>query len=240
MNVPGRMVQSTQVLSAASSGPHGLPVVNSEKTRTSHSPRAHAYLWTLVVLALLCPSWAAATPVDYNITFTLLWDTNSLAAPTGDFTYDPTAANGFSNFLVSWDGHTFDLTNAANHPLVGGSPGPCDPTGLSNAASSFYILNNPGACNSIPQYTVYWYAFFLVGNPTPIFRFYADSPPGDPDYIEIDTSSAGGASTISAGGTWQILAQTSGVPEPSSGLLLCLGGAVLGLRRWRGARRIAP
>ena len=208
------------------------------KSRIAQTSCVCARQWILAALVLLCPAWAAATPTNYSISFSLLWDTNALAAPTGGFTYDPAAANGFTNFLVSWDGNTFDLTNPANHPILGAVAGPCDPTGLSNAASSFYILNNPGACNAIPQYTVYWYAFYLLNNPTPIFRFYADSPPGAPDYIEIDTNTAGGVSTVTAGGTWLILAQTSGVPEPSTGILLGLGALVLGGIKMRGMKTL--
>jgi hypothetical protein len=191
---------------------------------------------TLAALVLFAAS-AGATPTDYTISFSLLYDSGPIAAPTGSFTYDPSITNGFSNFLVNWDGNLFDLTGFANSPTVGSVAGPCDPTGLANAASSFYILNNPGACNSVPGYLVEWNAFILQGNPTPIFRFYADSPAGQPDYILIATSLAGGTSSVSSGGTWTIQAETSGVPEPTTFVLVGAGLGLAGVLRRRAAAR---
>src|ERR1035438_3957196 len=59
-------------------------------------------------------SSATAGTITYNINFTT---TGGLAPLSGTFTYDLTL-NTFTNFLVTWDGTTFDLRSEANSPGI--------------------------------------------------------------------------------------------------------------------------
>ena len=54
-------------------------------------------------------SVATASQITYNINFT---NTFGIGPAAGSFTFDSQAALGsqFSNFLVTWDGYTFDYT----------------------------------------------------------------------------------------------------------------------------------
>ena len=54
---------------------------------------------------------ALATPTQYDIAFS-----GGSPTPTGSFLYDPTVPT-FSDFIVTWNGLTFDLTGAANTPV---------------------------------------------------------------------------------------------------------------------------
>ncbi len=89
-----------------------------------------------------------AGPLVYNITF--LFSAGSSAPPalpTGSFDYDASAAVGsqFSNFIVNWDGMSFNLTSAANNPQVDNTPAsPC--ISGDNSAGVFNALINPGNC----------------------------------------------------------------------------------------------
>jgi hypothetical protein len=58
---------------------------------------------------------AHAAPTDYVIQdFTI--EQGGPAPTSGRFTYDPLV--GFTNFLLEWQGATFDLTSAANQPYL--------------------------------------------------------------------------------------------------------------------------
>jgi hypothetical protein len=189
----------------------------------------------VVALLLLCPAWAAATATDYTVNFSLLSGTQNA---TGSFVYDATIANGFSNFMVTWDGDNFDLTSAANDPYVGTSngPGACGLPTVASAATSFYILSNPGLCNAYPGYSITWNGFLIQGNPTPGFRFYADSPPGDSDFVDIAVNdNVFGSDAVYGTGGWTITAQT-GTPEPTTFVLMGTGLGLVGMLRRRAHR----
>ena len=98
-------------------------------------------LWVLPAVLLVfigAPLTHADTVTNYAITFTL---TSGSPAPTvGTFAYDSTVPS-FSNFLVLWDGVTFNLTSAANSPASIGPYAACL-TSTSGASASFSLLNN--------------------------------------------------------------------------------------------------
>jgi hypothetical protein len=82
----------------------------------------------LAAAALSLPSYAAE--IDYNIDFSL--SQYSVLLPTsGSFGYDP--AVGFTNFIVNWDGESFDLTSAANNLTLTADP----PTGCGPATGGY-------------------------------------------------------------------------------------------------------
>jgi hypothetical protein len=98
--------------------------------------------WVISALLLFAasaePTFADST--EYKITFIIL-STGSpgenTAPPTGSFTYDPSI--GFSNFLVMWDGLTFNLTAAANDPLINEVSG-CNGEAAGGPAYGFSIM----------------------------------------------------------------------------------------------------
>jgi hypothetical protein len=95
-----------------------------------------------LVLALLSligafPAYGQAT--QYTITFK---PTAGSPTPTGSFSYNPAnAPNSFANFLVMWDGLTFDFTSVAN--TAGAAQifnNPICANGVTGAAAAFYLL----------------------------------------------------------------------------------------------------
>jgi hypothetical protein len=72
-----------------------------------------------LAFSLLASGAGSTTRADTITTYTINFTTTFGPAPTsGSFTYDSTTP-GFTNFLVVWNGVTFDLTSSANSPLVG-------------------------------------------------------------------------------------------------------------------------
>jgi len=64
---------------------------------------------SLFALVSVLPAYGSGT--QYTIGFTA---TAGSPTATGSFTYDPTIANSFSSFLVTWNGIAFDFTSQAN------------------------------------------------------------------------------------------------------------------------------
>lgn len=177
-----------------------------------------------ILLALVTGGGAAARAgaITYNINFTGTDD----GLPVGSFTYDA-AVPAFTNFLVQWNGLTFDLTSSANSPFDDGATGPACLGGLTGAAAGFAWMN-PG-CQT---FTVGWRADTTPSGNSIIASFNfveQDSSPqigvhqDGEDAIDNDTG-ARGAFTISP-------AETT-VPEPASFWVLASGlGLMLLVRR---------
>jgi hypothetical protein len=173
------------------------------------------------VLMLLSIPSVPAMANPYAITFT----TSSGVAPTsGSFDYDPT--NGFSNFLVTWNGITYDLTSSAN-TVPDGTPEIV--FGLDRPALSFAVLSQTlGEATSY-----YWEAADPGGIVSNYFDFHAptsstsvtidgEKPPTHLFYMTAGT------------GTWQII----DLPEPSKFVLRLAGLAGMGfVTLWKKHRR---
>jgi len=107
-----------------------------------------------VALFLIASSLALAAattpsgPATYNIRFSVAYGG---PAPVGSFTYDP--AKGFSNFIVQWNGYSFDLTAAANKPIViQNVASGC--AGVSGAALGFAIISQQvTGCSALGNYS---------------------------------------------------------------------------------------
>lgn len=202
--------------------------------------KAIGFLGLIIAVALPARATTVVGSFTGNIAFTAAG--GGIAPTSGGFTYAPDPASpfypapSFSNFMVTWNGITFDLTGSANGPESFGG----DECNLfSSTGFGFAIMTQSvSGCKTTPTYE--WFA--TTGNPSfgqlPSFRFgVITSGGGD--------SQAGGASLeifsdptgtpvipgASASGTWTVTSVTS-VPEPPSGLLLATGLlALMGVRR---------
>ncbi|HYL85374.1 MAG TPA: PEP-CTERM sorting domain-containing protein [Candidatus Angelobacter sp.] len=173
----------------------------------------------LLLIAFSFPAYADT--FNYTINFT----TSFGPGPTsGSFTYDSSTGT-FSNFVVVWDGYSFDLTSSANSTFLHSSG--C--TGeASTGAYSLELLSQTLTCPSGPEY--FWAGQPRVG-PTQAFLF--DAVVSGGAYDQIGTSVPATGATDSSEGNWTISAVTT--PEPSA--LLLLGSGLLSImgvgRRWK-------
>lgn len=172
----------------------------------------------LVSICVALPAYAD-TVTTYTINFTTTASFSGTPSPTGSFTYDSTNPL-FSNFLVTWDGVTYDLTASANGPTLHGSG--C--TGESATAGfGFGIMSQAlTGCGGPVSYG--WQAANSTQNNENNF-FVADQIPSQSssdviaNVINVPPPSA---TNDGAYGTFTITPQTpvSAAPEPSSLYLL--------------------
>lgn len=181
-------------------------------------------LGLVMLFAVGFESRSDAAPILYTIDFTLI---SGPPAPTsGSFDYNSTAAPGFqfTNFVVDWDGFTFNFTAAANAATVtdNGCPTP-------TAVTIFDFLTGTGDCPGSPN-AFTWKADTNNAGSTsdPTFNFYDDGNPST-NYI-IFGASAGSVPVVPSladiSGTYVATAAPT-VPEPSTLILALLGGVFL-------------
>ena len=186
-------------------------------------------LLSLVVLAFPL-ALRADTVTTYDITFTGV----GTLPTSGSFTYDSTVPQ-FSNFIVDWDGFTFNLTASANNPnSFGGTPA-CIGSNTGAAAGFALLTDCTGAGNMA------WEAVQAVNMVD--FEFLADQAGceafGPCENIDDNYGIAPDPTPESGAGSFSITAvppTTTVTPEPSglllfaTGLAGCAGTA---LRRFR-------
>jgi hypothetical protein len=181
---------------------------------------------SILFLSLIAFSTANASSL-YEINFS-----GATPLPTsGSFVYNPVTST-FSNFTVTWDGLTFDLTTPANTPTISVAAPTCVGTG-SGGSQTFAMLS--GACDGVSNEATTWIAQDSSG----ISSFEIDTqltisnPNGfvnDTLYIAADSSGQGsGGNPV---GSFTITA----VPEPSAAGLLMIGLALIAVRSWKAVK----
>lgn len=173
----------------------------------------------LIALACSLPVWSSAT--TYDINFTL--GTGTPAPTAGSFTYDP--AVGFSNFVVDWSGHSFDLTSTANSGLAIGGIG-CNSEG--NTPQYAFLILTKALTGCSVTYT--WSSLASSGIGLN-FTFFAFSGSND-DRIPVFDPFPPDVS-LAATGSWTLTQVSStSTPEPAPlGVTLIAGLVLLGLKR---------
>jgi hypothetical protein len=176
----------------------------------------------LLPLAFLLCGAVQASPVSYDIDFTAF---NFMGPPptSGSFDYDASAPIGsqFSDFVVIWDGFSFNLTASANAPFsINSDTSTCIPS--IDSAGFFAGLANPSNCFSL---STYWTGTVDAG--TAEFNIAVGTASNNLEAHDLESTSYSGA-PLNGQGDWTI----SAVPEPGTLPLLLLGAlALLGTTR---------
>lgn len=174
------------------------------------------YICLLLIVALGAP--VARADVADAATYSIFFVGTPPFPTAGSFTYDPDIQT-FSSFLVTWNGITFDLTSAANAPVVSATPPPCLGSATGGAAS-FALLN--GDCTPAQgNFTTLWFAQM---QPDPIFEFSTYDPTSFIKIYAFDNPQAG---YQVAGGDWSLTQPTipgpGTAPEPGTLVMFASG-----------------
>jgi hypothetical protein len=170
---------------------------------------------------------AMAAPVHYNIQFS--GSTVSSTLPTGSFDYDPTTP-AFSNFVVEWNGRSFDLTGGANSPTVFVSNVAGAPVcGATSGAEKSFLLLSKDSC--LPQELApkEW-ELFPLGSDSLHFDFVGGGGEAEMFFTSSFVDYANECQPDCGSGSWEI---SRAIPEPGTLALLGFGLAGLAASRRR-------
>ncbi len=157
-----------------------------------------------------------------------------MAAPTGSFTYNA-ATSQLSNFTVSWDAVTFDLTSSANG-FSGGLGAPACVGNLSGGAAAFALLS-PGCptfwvASAEPEDNTVFAVFQFGESDTALF---GSSEVNAPNATDGDTGADGGFTIAAVQPT-----NSSSTPEPGTVALVAGGLGLVLLRKRRSGNMPQP
>ncbi len=174
---------------------------------------------------LLCALQVHASPVLYDIDFTP-FNFMGPAPTSASFDYDASAAVGsqFTDFIVVWNGLTYDLSAAANNPVARNSEtSTCIPT--LDSAGFFAGLLNPSNCFSL---TTIWEANAFPDG-TASFGIETDAP-SDANSLQanVQEPTTYSGSGESSQGRWTI---TTATPEPGTLPVLLIAAVALLARK---------
>jgi hypothetical protein len=184
----------------------------------------------LVVLSVAgLESHAYASPIVYD--FNWISEGNLPLPTSGSFTYDSAAAVGsqFSDFVVDWDGFSFNFTANANSATVSST------CGAVTSPQIFQFLTGTPECTPTPN-TFSWIG--NAGGPSPTFNIFDTSGLGTTD-IELGASSGTQVTGSPAPVSGLYSVSTASTPEPSMFIVLLAGCAFLVLKRARANRKLA-
>jgi hypothetical protein len=184
----------------------------------------------LSALSFLVPAVSQAAQIAYTINFV---NPGGGGLPTGNFTYDSTTST-FTNFVVNWDGLTFDSTISANNgPTLAGTGCGIPAT----AAGSFAILS--GALSTCPLMRD-WNGDNIGGSNIVAFNFGTQNNAAT-NYAIIFNNPPykTGTTNADATGTFTITVAGAATPEPGTSLMLGLGLLVTGLFARRQMTRLS-
>jgi hypothetical protein len=197
-------------------------------TNATSAVKALRSLLVGAAMSTLISGPALATPTQYDIAFS-----GGSATPTGRFFYDPTVP-AFSDFIVTWNGLTFDLTGSANSPVFNSGNTLqlplCGATTV-GAALTFGILTNSG-CSPTPA--IRWEVDAFTPSSVGFFFNWPTGPDGGNFFIgHSGVAYDNACGDVCSRGDFSV---TAVVPEPATLALLGIGIAGIGLSRRRSVR----
>lgn len=193
------------------------------KMLSSRSKRSALYPALGLLLAFTSTTAPAlAAPTNYTINFSA---TTGTAPTAGSFTYDPTS--GFSNFLVTWNSQTFNLS------AIGVNTGSTGCTGEANTPDFEFSIMSKSAANCLTSPAYEWVGVPRTGGMSFEFDLGVQNF-NRTDSIGMLILIPGAVASPSSIGTYAISAVTTSTPEPSTFWGMLCGS--LALAGWKRAR----
>lgn len=193
--------------------------------------RVAAKVLTLFLLSAAgLVSRANAATILYNINFGTA--ISGMAPTSGSFDYDSLAplGNQFSNFIVVWDGLSFNVTANANTPTLN-SAGSCTTSGFTSA-TVFSFLDQTPECPSAPN--TYTWQVIATGGPDAQINFFDTNQAGTGD---VELSDALVSTLIGPYSSGYYTITPAATPEPSTFFLMLTTGGMFLLRKQIVSRR---